>query len=468
MKPRIHIINIILLGSLMLNTAYGQNQQEIDQLLAYLQEGKYVELVNKVGAMRQKAYYKNAFMDYCLAYGYCRLQMPEMSREWFTHIMKSYNTINVEKERELLQLREECSSRQVDLNPTFTMVNYLSSMSNDAFEGNTAGIESKMGIPNVRERVSEIDFEHARFDVSNRQFTLPEKTAAWNYYQNLLGSETNLDRYDTTEHMLIIYSSESGNIKNQIQELERYYQYYNQRFALGGSNRLITVFYYNNRSEFNRGSLKLHNITVPGSTFGYTSSADLILTGIASRSWLGALKHELFHLMVRSSIGDVPPWMDEGIACLFESSSLMENETASFNLRNYRTSLLDNLKLIRAESNHPLPVPSVQELINFSWLDFSGRPGDLTMKASINYSISYVFSKYLLDKGKLEIIINAYRNRTYQEILNATEFRDNPLKVIHIKPADLLMEESMNMNLGEIQQEFENWCLSNLGVNPYQ
>ena len=47
---------------------FAQAQTE-DELVALLNNGKYKELVNKVCALREKEYYKNAFMDYCLAYG---------------------------------------------------------------------------------------------------------------------------------------------------------------------------------------------------------------------------------------------------------------------------------------------------------------------------------------------------------------------------------------------------------------
>jgi len=468
MKTLILFISMIAVTAFAGNQALSQDKEEIDQLLQLLNENRYGQLINKVSEMRQKAYYKNAFMDYCLAYGYCRLNMPDNSREWFNHILKSYNTINVQKESELIQLRNECSMPLTTSNPTFTMVNYLSSMSSDGFEGNNAGIESKMGVPSITDRVTEIDFENATFDAANRQFNLNEKKDAWDYYNNLMSSAGGTYQHDTTNHLLVVYSTAAGIIKSQIQALENYYNYYNREYGIGSEERLITVFYFSNRSEFDRAASKLHNIQVPSSTFGYASSADLILTGIANSSWLGALKHELFHLMIRSSIGDVPPWMDEGIACLYESSSLNSaTGKAAFNMMNYRTNTLERLDIVRMESHEPLPLPTVDEFINFSWLDFSGRPGDLMMKASINYSISYVFSKYLHDKGKLAPIMDAYRNRTYKETQN-TSVPGEEITVIHVMPANQLIERTMQMNLNEIQQDFENWCSQNIGGNPYK
>lgn len=469
MKNLVLTVILTLLIAVGGNPTFGQTKKEIDELLKLLNENKYGQLVNKVSVMREKEYYKNAFMDYCLAYGYCRLNMPDVSREWFNHILKSYNTISIQKESELIQLRNECSAPQVALSPTFTMVNYLSSMSSEGFEGNAAGIESKMGVPSLSDRVSEIDFENAKFDATNRQFAIDEKDRAWNYYKNLMSGGPGTLTHKTTDHLLVIYSAGNSAIEPQIQELERYYRYYQEEFGIGSDDRLITVFYFNGRAEFDRGTTKLHNIKVPSSTFGYASSADLVLTGIASASWLGALKHELFHLMVRSSIGDISPWMDEGIACLFESSSLNSSTgKASFNMNNYRSEILKRLDMIRGESGQPLPLPSVNDFINFSWLDFSGRPGDLTIKAGIHYSISYVFVKYLYDKGKLKAVIDAYRDRTFTETVKSGSSGDEDITIIHVKPANQIIEETMLMTMDQIQKDFELWCSQKLGNNPYK
>lgn len=468
MKRIIHFcIPIIFFCAISLN-AYGQKKEDIDHLSRLLDEQKYTRLANEVSRMRQKAYYKNVFMDYCLAYSYCKLNMPSDSRIWFDHIIKNYNSLDAEKENQLIQLRNECTANPQTTSGVSSLKEFITALNNDGFEGNSAGIESKLGIPSLTDRVVEIDYEQATFDVVNRQFAQSQKDNAWEYFRGILGSESNNYRRDSTKHLLIIYSKQAGDIKKQMIQLENYYQYYNKVYGLGDDNRLITVFYFNSRNELTSSSQKLHNIKVPNSIFGYASSADLILTGIASRLWLGALKHELFHLMIRSYIGDTPPWMDEGIACLFESSNLKAEDDISFNTDNYRTTLLRRFNIIRQESEEIDDLPTINQIVNFNWRDFSGHPGDLMIKASINYSISYLFSKYLLEKGKLKTILDAYQNRTYTLESSTNNTPGESLIIMKLRTTEQLFDETLGMNMSDIQTDFEKWCMSSLRFNPYE
>ncbi len=459
---------IILFLAIILVTNSGplsaQTEPEIQELNMLLEQQRYTALVNKVCALRKKEYYKNAFLDYCLAYGYCQLNRPQLSTEWFDHLLVSYNGFSSEGRSELKRMRSSCQTRESASSVAGDMINYLRAMNSEGFDGNQAGIESKMGIPSLSDRVSEIDFEHTTFDTKNRQFTQQQKAEACKYFKGLI----NDDSYscDSSKHLLVFYSDNALKIKSHIREMEEYYQYYSKEFNLGESNRLITVFYCTNRSGLDFIAEKIHNIDVPGSTFGYASSADLVLLSIANSVWLGAMKHELFHLMIRSFIGDIPAWLDEGIACYYESSGL-DNNVASVNMRNYRTNIFRSLDMMRDESNDELPVPTVENFTNYSWQQFSGLPGDLMIKASLNYSISYVFVKFLSDNNKLLTVVDAFRNRTFTETQTGDEAGEE-LTILHIRPGNEILTTALGMEMDQIQAAFEVWCVENLDVNPYR
>jgi hypothetical protein len=321
-----------------------------------------------------------------------------------------------------------------------------------------------LGIPSLSDRVADVNFEHTTFDTKNRQFTQQQKAEASRYYKGVLDDESY--NCDSTEHLLVFYSKNAVNIKKQIRELEQYYEYYCKEFNLGESNRLITMFYCSGRSDFNTVAGKVHNMNVPASTFGYASSSDLVLLSIANAVWLGAMKHELFHLMIRSFVGDIPAWLDEGIACYYESSEIKNNK-ATVNMRNYRTNIFTQLGYMRHEANDELPVPTVEQFTNYSWQQFSGAPGDLMIKASLNYSVSYVFIKFLSDNQKLLDVVRGFRNRTYEETINQNDGGEL-LTVMHIKPSNEILAEVMGMDMTTIQSAFEGWCSENLKVNPYK
>jgi hypothetical protein len=216
---------IIILSTwalLLAGNIIAQSQIE-EELSGLLKDGKYRELVNKVCLLREKEYYKNAFMDYCLAYGYCQLKKPSVSREWFDHILDSYNSLSTKKRAELIRLKENCTAIHPTSQATDALFGFLQAMSAEGFEGNRAGIESKMGIPSLSDTVTEFDFEHLSFNTQNRKFTLQQKKEALVYYQQLLANPT--INVDTTNHFLVFYTGNTVVVKDQMKQLEDYYSY---------------------------------------------------------------------------------------------------------------------------------------------------------------------------------------------------------------------------------------------------
>ena len=446
-----------------INWANSQTRAEIDELKNLLQNAKYISLVNRVCELRKKDYYKNAFMDYCLAVGYCRLKKPNLSNEWFNHILNSYDNLSGKKRTELKELNETCMGGAAISPSVDAMKSYLKTIGSEGFEGPSgAGIESKMGIPSVTARVEELDFENLSFDSENRKFNLNEKVAAKKYYSNLIDDKSYIS--DTTSNLLIFYPDTKINISAQIATLEKYYVYYKKLFKLQDVNRLITVFYCPNRTHLNLISSKIHKIQIPESTFGYASSADLVMIGIANFAWLGAIKHELFHLMIKSFIGDIPAWLDEGVACYFESSNL-KNDNLSVNLHNYRSDLLKKANFLK--SKYHIESPLVNELIDYNWQQFSGKPGDLLIQSSLHYSYSFAFVSFIASHNKLDKVMEAYRNRTTEEIIPGKTGEED-LTVLHIRSNSDILSLAMEMPINQIQKSFESWCSKSLGFNPYK
>ncbi|WP_026897585.1 hypothetical protein [Daejeonella oryzae] len=462
MKKKAFFI-VIVLSFVALHSVNSQTKAEIDELKILLQSGKYVSLVNRTSQLRKKEYYKNAFMDYCLAVGYCRLNKPELSTEWFNHILNSYDNLSGKKRSELKQLNQSCMGGTAIAPSVDDMKSFLKTIGSEVFEGpGGAGIESKMGIPSASARVEELDFENLSFDTENRKFNLNEKAAAEKYYSNLINDESY--RSDTTANLLIFYPNSKINISAQIKALEEYYLYFKKEFKLQEVNRLITVFYCPNRTQLNLISSKIHKIKIPESTFGYASSADLVMMGIANFAWLGAMKHELFHLMIKSFVGDIPAWLDEGTACYFESSNLSSNKL-TVNLRNYRSDLLRKSNMLKSE--YEINSPPVTSLVNYNWQQFSGKPGDRLIQSSLHYSYSFAFVAFIASQNKLNEVMEAYRNRTTEEKIPGKPGEED-LTVLHIRSNSDILTQVLGMPMDDIQKNFESWCTKSLGFNPYK
>jgi hypothetical protein len=467
---RIVLLVLITLWGAISGIIHAQTEQEIEEISTLLKQGEYSLLVNKVCSMRENEYYKNAFMDYCLAFSYCQLGYNQISAEWFDHLMDNYNSISSAKRQELNQLKAKCQNltepKSTAADNAEDMFKFLTAMNPEGYDNLQAGIEihQKMGIPNVKERVAEVDYEHAIFNAKNPQFTQRQKSEAYNYYQGLQG--LNSLKCDSTRHLLFLYPPDTRSVRSQTSKLEDYYEYYRRSFDLGESNRLITVFYCEHRSTLDTIARKVHNINVPESTYGYASSSDLVMLGIASPAWLGAMKHELFHLMIRSFIGDIPAWLDEGIACCYESSSLMNNQV-KVNMDNYRTELLRELNMMRYSARDSLPLPTVELLTNFNWQRFSGNPGDLKIKASINYSLSFVFVKFLMDNGILPQMVYAFRNRSIKQMQIPVNGGES-LTILQLQSSNEILTRIMHTDMNQLQSYFENYCKKILRLNPYK
>src|ERR1051325_10177877 len=86
----------------------------------------------------------------------------------------------------------------------------------------------------------------------------------------------------------------------------------------------ITVYLVPNDGILGLLASLIHGITIYEGTIGYSFPYDQSITAIIPRMIFGTLKHELFHLMVRKNFGDIPPWLEEGMATLYEVSRVRD------------------------------------------------------------------------------------------------------------------------------------------------
>ena len=88
------------------------------------------------------------------------------------------------------------------------------------------------------------------------------------------------------------------------------------------------------------------------SSIGYSFQPNMSRVAVIPSTTIGTLAHELFHLMVRNDFGDIPPWMDEGMAALYEVSRIRGTMIAG--IPNWRGTVLERFWDIR---------PSVEDLV---------------------------------------------------------------------------------------------------------
>ena len=185
------------------------------------------------------------------------------------------------------------------------------------------------------------------------------------------------------------------------EQLDRVYDFFVSEYGMRPPDSLISVYLVNNASDLQQLSTALHGIRVSPQSIGYSYQADMSMVGIVQQAQTGTLQHELFHLMVRNNFGDIPPWMDEGMAALYEVADTRNARVVG--LENWRGPVLDTLWRLQ---------PPVEQLIRMNWFQFSGGDEEYNTdrQAAIHAKARYLML-YLQNQGKLRDIYRAFHAR---------------------------------------------------------
>jgi hypothetical protein len=123
-----------------------------------------------------------------------------------------------------------------------------------------------------------------------------------------------------------VLATSSGQSDRQLatiaSELEKFMSFYSAAYGLRLPSHLVTVYMVPGPRDMGEMAEGLHGIQIPAPVIGYSFRDDLSMVAIIPKTEIGTLAHELFHLMVRDEHGDIPPWLEEGIASLYEVSNV--------------------------------------------------------------------------------------------------------------------------------------------------
>ncbi len=194
-----------------------------------------------------------------------------------------------------------------------------------------------------------------------------------------------------------------------------------------------------------------HGLDVSSATVGYAFVEDASVIAAVPTTAAGTVLHELFHLLVRSNFGDVPQWLDEGIASLYEVSG--RHDDVYFGLENWRRDVLqatwdarpDVAALVRSEwflFDDPAQADAFAGTEPGAWLlDLPTGREQAAMMAMARY-----FALYLQERGQLAEVYRAIRDRGFEELAGA--------------PADhavALVETVLGRPLDQIDADFVAW-----------
>ncbi len=300
--------------------------------------------------------------------------------------------------------------------------------------GNLKGMEirgdPKSKIPKGTEFIVS-DGRISEEDLSRRLFRLENSQLAIDTIKRISHAETIL----ISPHFIcscLFCSHADSDLKLIGQGLENYLGFFSQKYGMKKPEEFITIYAATNDHFYQDLAENVHGVTVRYHIIGYSIPDDMSIVAILP-SWdkklYGTLKHELFHLMIRNNFGDAPPWIEEGIAALYESSEFKQGQVIPTS--NWRE------KILRAGFDKR---PRLEQLIAMDWLEFNKDD------VGVKHAMARYFIMYLESKGKLSEIYNKLRA---MEITNSYEI---------IQPySETVLEEFMSMKIDKIDRDFVAW-----------
>jgi len=436
-------ILITFLFFCFINVSYSQFTSDYQHFRALFNNREYVKLYNNALEIRKKPFGKNWKTDYFISVALCAGNNYSGAMKFFDYTLTSYRKdINDKQFNFILSEKNLCTKDHSykEISSTLLASNFRTI---DNERG--AGVSGKLGyiIDCKNDQLSfEVDSSFNNESLSERIFDINDKELALDYYRNLLGP-----LYDIQAMGRFIIISPSGeeisitSLNTIIEDLEKTYNFYANSFGLRKPEKLITVYLMSTRYNLRKIAKKVHGLSIPKNNIGYSSLSDLSVLGTSNQESTGTIRHELFHLLIRGDIGDIPSWLDESIACIYETSD-WQGDKLMGDYSQWRLFLMRNLMQ-----------PRLITLIENNNYAFTPNNKIDNCELAINYATAKHFGLFLQEKNLLKKTINEFKNRL--EVFLVT----NSV----VETDKILLERVFDMSFEEIQMEFDSWFQNTFG-----
>ena len=420
----------------------GAAQKKVNRqyFINLLNAGEYDKVFDTATKLRKQVYGKNAVIDYFIAKSLCLDGYKAKSTYCFKCIINNFKLSGSKKDF-ILQEINTCnvpsdSEEVLVTNPDFNYINNVALPE--------ASVSGKMGkvydcfslnqTINLNNMVSLDELE-------SRLFSVNQKKVAVQKMQRIVNNNYKVDtggRYV----FVTLKNFPLDSVSNAAARLEQAYQFYVAYYGLRPPDKLLTVYILPDQNALRQTAQLVHGIQLPEPNIGYSNLSDLSLLGLGDAAHLGTMYHELFHLIIRTDLGDIPAFLDEGLASLY-SVSRWENKKLIGDHRPWR---FDELKEARYATDGFLKIPGLEKLINYSWAEFDGQETKNVCQVAVNYALSNFVMIYLQEKNLLQQMVSAFKNRPFV-LPDTTKARSN-LR---------LFEEVVKDSLKNFSLKFDTW-----------
>lgn len=420
--------------------------ERLSEIRVIFYNGRYAEVLTRLYEYREEPYGKKAEVDYMIASCLCRTGSREKAKRRFDWIIARYRLER--QERQIIdESMRQCSSEN-RLRPRLFREPTVTSRASER----NVGVSGKGGtltatadriarvagnVVPVTSETAEVLRDIAPEEFERRLFGLSQRAEAIRSVKELAGANYEVESagpFILANNKL----SSSEEVLSIARALERYAAFYAAQYGMPRPYKFITVYLVADQWEMQRLASRLHGIQVSESSIGYSFPFDLSMVGIIYGTEFGTLAHELFHLMVRNDFGDIPPWLEEGMASLYEVSQERGSYVAG--VSNWRGRILSEFWMER---------PSLEGLVKMDWRSFDGTEGRMDFKRqAINHATARYLMLYLQEKGKLVAVYRAFRRQ------NIDDLENDP-----VQEAVRLLASVLRKPLSSVDQDFADWFL---------
>lgn len=224
--------------------------------------------------------------------------------------------------------------------------------------------------------------------------------------------------------------------------LDHYVRFLSSEYGLTLPDYFFTVYLVPDTTRLGTLAERIHGLDASPATLGYAFQNDLSVVAVLNGTAVGTLLHELFHLTVRSTYGAIPQWLDEGIASLYETSTVAGDRY--YGEPNWRSSVVNQMR-------NQFPDVQVTTVVTTPWFSDEaprggGRNEMVSDKEAYTVALSRYFVMFLQERGALKSTFEAFRDRTAPADYVPAE-----------RQAVRMVERTLKKNIVDINKEFFAW-----------
>jgi hypothetical protein len=420
----------------------------LQQVVEMWKNKEYLQVVQVLKEYRQGPYGKTPEVDYMIASSLCRLPGYEgKGKQYFQWLLYNHR-LDDRSRSQVLEEMQNCASAQIPI-----VINFVVARS-----GAGARVGGKMFFP-----VSSPDLpvtsvpvtvvrEIPTSEMAERLTPMSAPVRGIRTVKGLMGPGAVVEAHG---HFLLAkkvdpgIAAPVGSLADRLRSptvlaefgntLEQYLKFFTTEFKMRMPTNFIAVYALADSGSVRKMAESLHGIQVSELSIGYSYRDDLSLVGLLD----GTLFHELFHLLVYNNFGDIPPWLDEGMAALYEVSEVRGGAVQG--LPNWRGEVLQAFRSRR---------PPLDNLVRMDWRGLDDADGEYrSERQAVTHATARYFMLMLQERQQLARMYDAFRNRTVETV------ESDPAE-----EAVRLVEKVTGQSIAALDQDFEQWCDRMLGA----